>query len=185
MSEEEFYRFCSENDTYRIEREVDGTIVMEPPVGIEGGFFENKFNAALERWNAEQDWVKGITVSPSGGYMLPNGSIRSPDASWISLERLKGFTRDELKKFLPQCPEFVVEIRSPSDPLSGLQAKMKEWMENGALLGWLIDPEEKQAFIYRKNGSTDQVVSFSEKLSGEDVLPGFVFALSSLRFPDL
>ncbi len=183
MTEEEFFQFCGENSPYRIERDPNGTVIMEPPVGTESGFFENKVNAALEKWNQEQNPLVGITVSPSGGYVLANGATRSADASWISLARLRGFSKEDLKAFLPQAPEFVVEIRSPADQLERLFSKMEEWIENGVLLAWLIDPMEQKSYLYRPDRPVEQVLGFENELSGEEVLSGFQFNLSTLRMP--
>jgi Uma2 family endonuclease len=183
MTDEEFYEFCSENDLYRIEREADGTIVMEPPVHFDTDKYEIELVYALKVWNESQTVKEGIVSGPSAGFKLPNGATRAADASWISMKRYLKVPLEDRRKFLPQCPEFVVEIRSHSDRIRNLQSKMAEWIANGALLGWLIDPVEEKAYIYWKDGSNGQVDSFEEKLMGEDVLPGFVFDLKSLKLP--
>jgi len=183
MTDEEFFDFCSENELYRIERETDGTVTMEPPVGVEGDYFKNEVYYAIRNWNDGQETFPGMAIGSNTRFVLPNGATRSPDAAWISFKRLEGCSREKMTKFLPLCPEFVVEIRSASEPLIKLQAKMVEWVENGALMAWLIDPDEKQALVFLKNGETVQVSSLEEKLSGEEVLPGFVFDLRSLKFP--
>jgi Uma2 family endonuclease len=117
----------------------------------------------------------------STGFYLPNGAMRAPDASWTSNERLSGFTEEQLEKFPYVCPEFVIEILSPSDSLKKTKAKMVEYIQNGALLGWLIDRKKKQVFIYRADGSEQHLTSFDELLSGEQVLPGFELNLSAFK----
>lgn len=112
---------------------------------------------------------------------MPNGAMRSPDVSWIPMARWDALRPEQRKKFLPLCPDFVVELRSPSDRLGAVQQKMEEWMENGCRLGWLIDPEEETAYIYRENGERSVVDSFDATLPGEDVLPGLVLDLQELR----
>ena len=107
--------------------------------------------------------------------------MRSPDASWIPKERWEQCSPDEQEKFLPLCPDFVIELRSPSDRLFDVQKKMQEWMDNGCRLGWLIDPVEGKTVVYREDGGNSVVESFDETISGEDVLPGFVLELKELR----
>jgi Uma2 family endonuclease len=183
MTEEEFLAFSRQHEPFRMEREADGTVIIMSPVGSDSGYFENRINVQLELWNRSQP-VPGLTFSSSTGFRLPNGAIRSPDASWMALESWQSVPEAERKGFLPRCPDFVVELRSPGDPLPSLQAKMAEWMANGARLAWLIDPVEEKVFIYRPEQEVEPVADFSAVLSGEDVLPGFAFDLKLLRLPE-
>ncbi len=185
MTAEEFYAYCAAyNHTgIRMERNPDGSIVMEPPAGYESDYYELELGFALKVWNRSQTELEGYVSGSNAGFVLPNGSIRSPDAAWTSKEKLKTFSVEDLKKFLPACPEFVAEVRSPSDNLITIQSKMQEWIENGALLAWLIDPTQEKAWIYRADGSVETVPDFETPLLGEEVLPGFVFDLKLLRFP--
>jgi Uma2 family endonuclease len=115
----------------------------------------------------------------SGGFTLPNGANRAPDASWLNGDRWNALTSEEREKFLPLCPDFVVELRSPSDSLPPIQAKMREYLENGAKLGWLIDPQRQIVEVYRDNGTVETLANPTQ-ISGESVLPGFVLDLSEI-----
>ncbi|MFH1319852.1 MAG: Uma2 family endonuclease [Bacteroidota bacterium] len=123
----------------------------------------------------------GYVTSSSGGFILPNSAMRVPDAAWIRKEHIEVLTKEERLRFPNLCPDFVIEVRSPSDSLTGQQEKMQEWIDNGCLLAWLIDLAEQNVHIYRKDGSVDVIGSFDEKVSGEDVLPGFNLELTKLK----
>jgi len=114
------------------------------------------------------------------GYTLPNAAVRSPNASWVSNERLAGLTPAQLEKFPPVCPDFVIEIRSPGDAMGKLKDKMREYMDNGCRLGWLIDRSREQVFIFRANGAVSLLERFDQPISGEEVLPGFELVLTEL-----
>ena len=118
----------------------------------------------------------GVGFDSSTGFRLPNGADRSPDVSWVRRERWESLTPQQRKGFLPLCPDFVVELRSESDSLTKLQAKMGEYIDNGAKLGWLIDPQNRRVEIYRP-GRDVEVLENPTNLSGEDVLPGFILNL--------
>lgn len=184
MTEEEFLAFSRQHEPFRMEREADGTVIIMSPVGSESGFFEGVLIGELRNWAIRQKQTPGFVFSSSTGFRLPNGAIRSPDASWMALESWQSVPEAERKGFLPRCPDFVVELRSPSDPLPSLQTKMAEWIANGARLAWLIDPVEEKVCIYRPEQEVEPVVDFSAVLSGEDVLPGFAFDLKLLRLPE-
>lgn len=149
------------------------------PFGLKTGNFNLKVAKALDNWNDEHEL--GMTGDSSTGFYLPNGAMRAPDASWVSNERLSELSEAELEKFPHVCPEFVIEILSPSDSLKKAKAKMIEYIENGCLLGWLIDRKNKQFFIDRADGSISINKSFEELLSGEEVLPGFILNLSAFQ----
>ena len=166
---------------YRLERAANGNVTIMAPVKGFGMFRENDLSYYVTRWNKQQK--AGSVGSPSGGFELPDGSVKSPDVSWVSDERLAAV---DLKKaeerFLPVVPDFVAEIRSKTDPLPKLRAKMTDtWIANGVRLAWLIDPYEEKAYLYRADGSIEIVQGFDKKLSGEDVLPGLEIDLSEYR----
>jgi Uma2 family endonuclease len=176
MSEEAFDEFCMQNPDLFLERDKHGNIVVEPPVSFDTGGYELEASGQLYIWNRKHR--AGKVFSPSTGFTLPNGAVRSPDLSWISAERVAQLPKGERKKFARICPDFVMEIRSCSDRLPHLQEKMQEYIENGAQLGFLIDPIEQQAFIYRPDTSVAHIAGLEGSLSGEPVLPGFFLPLS-------
>jgi Uma2 family endonuclease len=184
MSDDEFFNFCHQNKTLRIERDNKKNIIIMEPTGNESGFYENEINYHLTDWSRKNTEIKGITFSPSTGFILPNGATRSPDSSWVELEKWLNLPSTERKKFAHITPEFVVEIRSENDNLNTLKKKMCEWIDNGVRLAWLIDPLEKMSYIYRKNGSVDEIKGFDKTLTGEDVLKGFQFDLKNLILPE-
>jgi len=181
MSNDELYEFCLQNKGLRIERDKDQNIIIMSPVGGESGYFEKNFMFELELWVRKNK--KGLTFSSSTGFLLPNGAMRSPDACWISGERWGQVAEDQKKKFLPVVPEFVVEIKSPTDSLNDLKSKVEEWIENGTRLAWLVDPENRDVYIYRENGFKEVINDFDDTLNGENVLEGFEFDLSQLQLP--
>lgn len=182
MTDDEFFEFCVANKDLRIERDPDKKIIIIAPVDPESGFYEGKAFTKLDIWN-EQSGSEGLTFSPSTGFKLKNGATRAADASWVSLERWEKLSAEQKKKFLPIAPDFAIEIRSKTDKLKKLKAKMLEWIENGVRLAWLIDPVEQKTYIYLADGSIEIVEGFERELSGEDVLKGFVFDLRLLRLP--
>jgi len=139
-----------------------------------------KIAGRLDAWT-ERDGT-GVAFDSSTGFVLPNGAMRSPDASWFKRERLVNLTAEQKQRFLPLCPDFVIELRSPSDPLATVEAKMREYVENGARLGWLIDPEERKVHVY-KPGEAGEILSNPGELSGDPVLPGFVLELKPIWEP--
>ncbi len=177
LSDEDLLKICAANPDLRIEQNAAGQLEIMPPAGASSSARHADIVGALKNWNAQRN--EGIVFDSSGGFRLPNGAMRAPDAAWIHLDRWGALTKDQQEKFAPVVPDFLVEIRSPSDSMSQLQAKMAEWMENGCRLGWLIDPFEHVAIVYRADGSA-ATQSFDEPLSGEDVLPGFTFDPHSL-----
>ncbi len=184
MSEDEFFNFCQQNSNLRIEREADKKIVIMEPIGNESGHYESEVNYQLKDWTRKNEDVKGIAFSSATGFTMPTGAVKSPDASWLPLDKWLKLPASDRKKFTHVCPDFVAEVRSETDNLSDLQAKMVEWIENGALLGWLIDPKKQTSYIYRADGSMEIVEGFDKKLSGEDVLKGFELDLSLLVLPE-
>ncbi len=177
MTNDEFWEFCEENRKVRAELTKEGDIIVMPPTGFETSDRNVEIVMQLAIW-AKKDTGGKVTDS-NGGFILPNGAIYAPNASWTSNERLDNFTAEEKKKFLPLCPNFVIELRSESDNLSELKNKMEEYIENGAKLGWLIDPKNKQVSIYRANGEIE-ILDNPKTISGENVLQDFELDLNEI-----
>jgi len=179
MSDAEFFRFCRDNDELRIERDAHGNIVIMPPTGFNTGTRNTKLTSKLDQWNEELQF--GSVGDSSTGFRLPNTAVRSPDASWISNERLAKTSSEEQEGFLPAAPEFAAEIRSRTDRPRVLREKMEEYMANGVLLAWYIDRPSQFVEIYRAGKPVETVQGFDQHLSGEDVLPGFEFDLKWMK----
>jgi Uma2 family endonuclease len=177
LTDEQFFELCQINRDLRIERTVTGELLIMPPTGTETGGRNFRLNGQLYNWT-EQDGT-GVGFDSSTGFTLPNGAERSPDAAWVKLERWNALTPEQQKKFAPICPDFVVELRSPSDNLEPLKTKMQEYIDNGALLGWLIDRKNRQVYIYRP-GVAVECLDNPATVSGDSVLPGFVLDLSKI-----
>ena len=174
MTEEQFYLLCAQNDELRIERTAGGEIEIMPLTGGGSGNRNMRLAYQLAGWALRDG--SGEAFDSSTGFRLPNGATRSPDASWVHGARLSALTPEQWERFLPLCPDFVLELRSPSDALRTLQAKMREYMENGARLGWLLDPADRRAYVYRP-GAEEEVLDDPSELSGEPELPGFILDL--------
>lgn len=177
MTRDEFYAFCLANRDLRIERTADGEVVIMPPAFSDTG--NRNFNIAAHLWVWTEKDGTGLGFDSSSGFTLPNGAMRSPDASWIKLERWNGLTEDEQASFAPICPDFVIELRSACDTLTGLQAKMQEYIENGFLLGWLIDRINRKVYIYRPNQEL-QILENPDQVSGDPELLGFCLPMSKI-----
>ncbi|MEC4803821.1 MAG: Uma2 family endonuclease [Jaaginema sp. PMC 1079.18] len=177
MTDEQFFQFCQLNDSYCIERSAKGELIIMSPKGSETGHHNAKLTQQLGIWSDENG--TGIDFDSSTGFKLPNGAYRSPDATWISLEKWNAIAPEKRTKFAPVCPDFVVELRSPSDNLQPLKDKMIEYIENGTSLGWLIDRKQQQVYIYRPNQEVECLTS-PESISGGSVLPGFVLNLAKI-----
>jgi Uma2 family endonuclease len=176
MTDEEFFAFATQMNEKRIERDKDGNILIMPPVGGDTGEHEVNASFYLKLWAIQKG---GRVFGSNTAFVLPNGAVRSPDAAWIANEKYNRVPKELQKKFPPICPDFVIEVRSPSDNLKPIQEKMDEYLENGALLGFLIDPVQQKAWIYRPQMAPELVEDFSGNLSGENVLPGFELPLSA------
>ncbi len=183
LTDELLAELSSLNDALRLERNADGDLEILPPVNITSGNQESNIVTDLMIW-ARSDG-KGVAFGPNAGFTLPSGAVRAPDASWILKTRLAELTDEEKRKFAPLCPDFVIELRSSSDPLTGLQCKMEEYIANGARLGWLIDPldSRRRVYVYR-SGAKVEVLERPESLSGEPELPGFTLELTPIWEPD-
>ncbi len=169
VTSDEFAAIAAANQDLRLERTADGELIVNPPTGGESGRRNIKIGRYLDEWT---DTYGGVCFDSSSGFELPNGATRSPDASWVSHDRWDALTQDEKEGFVPLCPDFVIELRSKTDQMRTLQDKMREYIENGTRLGWLIDPQNQKVEIYR-SGQDIIVLDHPSQLSGEDVLPGF------------
>lgn len=177
LSDDQFYEFCQLNQDFRIERNAIGELVIMAPTGSETD--ERNFNLAGQLWVWTKQDGTGVGFGSSGGFTLPNGAVRSPDAAWIKRDRWEAIPAEQRKKFAPICPEFVIELRSESDRLQILQDKMQEYIDNGTQLGWLIDRKQRRVFIYRPNIAVE-VLENPKTLHGEPLLRGFVLDLSQV-----
>jgi Uma2 family endonuclease len=179
VSDEDFWRLCQENPNLRLERTAAGELVVMPPAGPDGSHRNAGITAQLWNWNQKIDL--GIVFDSSAGFTLPNSAIRGPDASWMTRERWEQIPQAERLRFSHVCPDCVAELRSPNDAMKDLRDKMKEYLAQGARLGWLIDPKDGTVEIYR-TGRPVEALSKPATLSGEDVLPGFVLDLKGILF---
>ena len=176
-TDDQFYEFCRINRELRIERGAEGEVTIMPPAGWESARRNAEITAQLQAW-ATRDGT-GTAADSSAGYVLPNGAVRSPDASWVSNARLTSVTAEQRSRFLPLCPDFVVELRSPADRLPALQDKMAEYVANGVALGWLIDPVNRQVFVYRPGLDVERLDQ-PESLSAHPVLVRFELRMGDI-----
>ena len=177
LTDDQFFELCQKNKELTFERTHQGDLIIITPTGAETSNSNAGLTAQLWVWNSQSNL--GITFDSSGGFKLPNGANRSPDASWVKRERWEALTPEQRQKFPPLCPDFVVELLSPSDSLKTTQEKMQEYLDNGVRLGWLINRKPRQVEIYCP-GRDVEVLDSPDRLSGEDVLPGFVLQLESI-----
>ena len=177
LTEEQFFQLCQNNRDLRFERTATGELIIMPPTGGETGDRNADLTYQLRAWSRQNKL--GKSFDSSTGFKLPSGAERSPDASWVKMERWNALTQAEKERFAPLCPDFVVELMSPSDSTAKTRAKMSEYMDNGARLGWLINRQQQQVEIYRPNQEVE-ILASPPTLSGEDVLPGFVLDLSEI-----
>ena len=179
LTDDELFRICSANKELRIERDEEGQLIIMSPAG---SFSSNRnfiLNSIFGVW-VESHSQLGYGFDSSGGFILPDRSMRSPDSAWIKKERWEALTLEAQEKFAPICPDFIIELRSKSDSLIQLKSKMEKWIANGCELAWLIDPLEKRAYIYKPKSTVQEISDFNNKLSGENLLPGFELDLSRL-----
>jgi Uma2 family endonuclease len=177
VTHEQFQQIAAVNRDLRLERTATGELIVMAPTGSETGNRNLDISGQLWLWNRQTKL--GIAFDSSSGFQLPNGADRSPDASWVKLERWQTLTPKEQQGFAPLCPDFVVELRSKSDNMEPLREKIEEYIANGARLGWLIDRKNQKVEIHRCDRDVE-ILDNPNTLSGEDVLPGFVLDLTDI-----
>lgn len=177
LNREQFYQLCAENPDLKLERNAQGYLIIMPPTGGETGKSNVNLIFQLASWN--ETTQIGEVFDSSTGFTLPNGADRSPDVSWVEKSRWDGLTKEQKEKFIPLCPDFAIEIMSPSDNLKKVQEKMQEYILNGCRLGWLINRKKQEVEIYRP-GQEVEVLKLPLTLSGEDVLPRLVVNLGKI-----
>jgi Uma2 family endonuclease len=177
FSDAAYLAFCRANPNLRVERTAEGEILIVPPAGSESSHRNARVTAQLDRWADDDD--RGVVFDSSAQFMLADGSALSPDAAWVSNTALRSLSRQKRKEFLPLCPEFVVEVMSPSDRLKQAKAKMDQWVANGAQLAWLIDGDAQTIYVYRKGGPAKAHRGIA-KLAGEGPVEGFVLKLTAI-----
>lgn len=177
VTHEQFVELSQANRELQLERTATGDLIVRPPTGGDTGNRNLDMEGQLWLWNRQ---IKlGKAFNSSGGFNLPNGAVRSPDAAWVRQDRWDALTKEQQETFAPLCPDFVLELRSKNDTMESLRVKMREYIENGARLGWLIDRKNKKVEIYRPNRDVE-ILDNPATLSGEDVLPGFVLDLTEV-----
>jgi Uma2 family endonuclease len=177
LTDDQFYKLCRNNPDLKFERSAHGELIIMPPTGGETGRRNLKISQHLGVWT-DRDGT-GVAFDSSTCFRLPNGADRSPDASWIQQQRWDALTPQQRETFPPICPDFVIELMSPSDTLKTVQAKMQEYVDNGAKLGWLINRKDRQVEIHRPDQDIG-VLQSPSSLSGETILPGFILNLESI-----
>lgn len=179
LTDDEFFQLCQDNPSLNLERNAQHDIMFRSPAGSDSSASSAEGQGQLWLWNRQTKL--GQTYDSSAGFTLPNGAVRSPDAAWLSKAQFDQLTAEQRRKFPPVCPEFVLEVKSPSDCLKDLQAKMEEYIANGVQLGFLLDVEAETAYVYRPGQAAETVTGYEQELSGEPVLPGFGLDLRPLR----
>jgi Uma2 family endonuclease len=177
LSDEQLFDFCQVNRDLRIERNSQGELIIMPPAASDAGDRNAELTMQLRIW-AKRDGT-GKSFDSSAGFLLSNGAVRSPDASWLRLPRWEGLAAEQKKKFAPLCPDFVIELRSESDRLRSLQDKMQEYLDNGAELGLLIDPLLRRVHVYRRNREIE-ILDNPVTFACEPLLPGFTLDLQEI-----
>ncbi len=177
VSEDEFIEFCERNRDMRIEMDKDGGIEIMPPTFSETGRKNFELTGGFWAWTKEDK--RGVAFDSSTGFTLPNGARRSPDLAWVRREKWDVLSNEEKRRFARLIPDFVVELRSESDSLKKVQEKMCEYIENGARLGWLIDPLERRVYVYRAEREME-VLENPEQVVGESPVDGFILDLEEI-----
>jgi Uma2 family endonuclease len=177
LNDDQLLEFCAANELLRIERNPAGELIVMTPAGAKTGNAELYIGRELDLWVERER--RGIAFNSNTGFSLPDGSVRSPDAAWLSSEKWRSLSLEQQSKFLPFSPEFVIELRSPSDALSDLEQKMSDWLANGTQLAWLIDLLRKLGVIYRP-GQEPETLAQPEFLKGEGPIAGFTLKMQRL-----
>jgi Uma2 family endonuclease len=178
LTDEQFFQLCQDNRDFRFERTASGELIIMPPTGSETGNRNSELSFQLQFWSRQNKHL-GIAFDSSTGFKLSDGTDISPDAAWVRRDRWDALTAEQKEKFAPICPDFVVELRSTSDSLERLRAKMKVYMKNGASLGWLLDRKNRKVEISHQDRDVE-ILDSPATLSGEDVMPGFVLDLTDI-----
>jgi len=182
LTDDQLFELCQLNRDWRIEYTAQGELIVMPPTGWETGSQNAEITFQVQSW-ARGDQT-GVASDSSTGFKLPNGATRSPDAAWVRRSRLTGLTREQKQKFLPLCPDFVIELRSPTDNLQAVLDKMQEYLDNGAQLGWLLDPLTRRVHVYLPQ-RPPEILEAPNSVSADPLLPGFVLDLRKIWEPDL
>ena len=178
MTDDQYFEFCMANPSVRFERTPEGEIIIVPPAGFESDHLNLDITAQLHRWAVRDG--RGIASGPTAEFILPTRAAFSPDAAWISKDQLASLSKDQRRKFPPLCPEFVIEVMSPSDRLKTAQDKMEEWRRAGVQLGWLIQPDNKTVYIYRAGRTGSETRVGITELAGEGSVKGFKLDLKHI-----
>jgi Uma2 family endonuclease len=176
LDDDRFWQLCQQNPDVQLERSPQGNLMIMAPTGGETGHRNGRLTQQLFNWTDRQGAGLGVAFDSSAGFKLPNGAIRSPDASWVRRDRWEALSPEERSRFVPLCPDFVVELMSPSDDLSTTQAKMQDYRDNGAQLGWLIDRGDRRIYVYQPDRDP-LCLEAPEAIAADPVLPGFVLDL--------
>ena len=177
ISDRALEQLCRENPDLRFETDANGKLIVMSPTGSQSGKRNLNLAFQVELWNRQSK--AGVVFDSSTGFKLSNGAIRSPDVSWIAIERWNSLSDKQKQSFAPIDPDFVIELMSPTDDLSTTRQKMNEYMNCGVKLGWLINPDEKKVEIYHPN-EDKKTLNNPSSLSGEDILPGLIVDLSDI-----
>ena len=177
LTDEAYFEFCAQNPDVNVERTAEGEIVIVPPAGVESDFRSAEVIGELREWAKRNK--RGKAFGSSAQFLLPDGSGLSPDAAWVSNERLAGVSKRELRQFAHLVPEFVIEVMSPSDRLTAAQKKMRLWAANGVELGWLIDGDNRSVYVYRGTAEP-RLVTNADSINGEGPVEGFVLPLGEI-----
>jgi Uma2 family endonuclease len=180
-TEDEFFEFCQANGDLQIERTAKGEIIVMSPAEGYSSFRSGEVFSQLKVW-ADKDG-SGLAFDCSIGFRLPTGGMRSPDAAWVKRSRLEELTQAEKEKFMPLCPDFLIEVASPSDRLSDLLEKMEEYQQSGLPLGWLLLPKKSQVRVYTSTAAAAVVLEAPERMSAHPLLPGFTLELAKIWRP--
>jgi Uma2 family endonuclease len=177
LGDDELFEFCAANRDLRIERTADGELLIMPPTGGETGRRNFDLIGQFAGW-VRRDGT-GLGFDSSTGFLLPNGAERAPDLAWVTKSRWDALSDLQRRKFPPLCPDFVLELRSPSDKIAEQSAKLEEYIACGARLGWLLDPDGRRVHVYRP-GRAVEIVEGATELRGDPELPGLVLDLRSI-----
>lgn len=176
MSDEELMRFCAANDAVRVERDANGEILAKPLAGCRTSRQNVAITSALGEWSRRDG--RGYAFA-NAGFTLPDGSMRGTYTAWIESMRWDSLSKRDKDRFSPICPDFIIELRSQSDSLSELEAKMEQWIANGAKIAWLVDPERQVVAIYCSDDEPE-VLHHPTSVQGNGVVAGFELVMTRI-----